>query len=300
MVEPSNATPGGLVHNKEIVDLPLSNRNILTLMVLQPGVQPTLPNNYGGNFFTTSIRYSINGGMESTSDFKLDGVSILNQSDISGTMSLSLLPSIDAVQEMNVQTNSYSAAYGRSGGGITSMVTKSGTNSFHGSAFEFLQNIALNANNFFANRSGQKISQLNQDQYGGSIGGPVIKGKTFFFGNYERLLLHAGAFSFFSVPTAAERLGDFSQDLNSNGQLKVIYNPFSTRADPNNPGNFIREPVPGNNLRNIGRPMDPVALKAMSYYPLPNLPGTRFNGTSSYTPTNNLALSSVGISRKSS
>ena len=129
MVDPSNATLGGVVNNKSIVDLPLVNRNVLTLMALEPGVQPSTPNNYQSNFFTSSIRYSFNGGLESTSDFQLDGVSILNQSDIPGIMGLTMLPSVDGVDEMRVQTNGYSAVYGRSGGGITTMVTKSGTNS---------------------------------------------------------------------------------------------------------------------------------------------------------------------------
>ena len=134
MIEPSNATLGGVVNNKAIMDLPLVNRNVLTLMVIEPGVAPSTPNNYQSNFFTSAIRYSFNGGLESTSDFQLDGVSILNQSDIPGIMGLTMLPSVDGVEEMRVQTNSYSAVYGRSGGGITTMVTKSGTNSFHGDA----------------------------------------------------------------------------------------------------------------------------------------------------------------------
>ena len=110
MTDPSNATLGGVVNNKSIIDLPLVNRNVLTLMAIQPGVAPSTPNNYQSNFFTSAIRYSFNGGLESTSDFQLDGVSILNQSDIPGIMGLTMLPSVDAVEEMRVQTNSYSAA----------------------------------------------------------------------------------------------------------------------------------------------------------------------------------------------
>jgi len=86
MVDPSNATLGGVVNNTSIVDLPISNRNILVLMAIEPGVQPSTPNNYSSNFFTSAIRYSFNGGLESTSDFQQDGVSILNQSDIPGIM----------------------------------------------------------------------------------------------------------------------------------------------------------------------------------------------------------------------
>src|SRR5882672_1268724 len=120
-------------------------------------------------------------------------------------MGLTMLPSVDAIDEMRVQTNSYSATYGRSGGGITTMVTKSGTNGFHGSAYDFIRNNGLNANSFFSNRAGAKKAPLHEHQYGGSVGGPIIKNKTFFFVLLERNVNNAGAFSLFTVPTAAER-----------------------------------------------------------------------------------------------
>ncbi len=271
MVDPSKLTLGGVVNNRSIVDLPIVNRNILTLMAIEPGVAPSTPNNYSSNFFTSAIRYSFNGGLESTSDFQQDGISILNQSDIPGIMGLTMLPSVEAVDEMRVQTNSYSASYGRSGGGITTMVTKSGTNAFHGDAYEFLRNNDLNANSFFSNRSGAAIAPLHEDQYGGAIGGPVIKNKTFFFFAFERDVNNAGAFSLFSVPTAAERQGDFSGDLNSAGQLKTIFNPMSTAPDPNNPGQFIRTPFPNNIIP--ASMMDPAGMKAATYWPSPGLPG---------------------------
>ncbi|MGI8990498.1 MAG: carboxypeptidase regulatory-like domain-containing protein [Bryobacteraceae bacterium] len=271
MVDPSNATLGGVVNNKSIVDLPIVNRNILTLMAIEPGVSPSTPNNYTSNFFTSAIRYSFNGGLESTSDFQLDGVSILNQSDIPGIMGLTMLPSVESVDEMRVQTNSYSAAYGRSGGGITTMVTKSGTNSFHGSAFEFLRNNALNSNNFFSNRSGAKIAPLHINQFGGSAGGPIVKNKTFIFGSYERNINNSGGFSLFTVPTAAERAGDFSQDFNPAGALKVIYNPFSAVPDASQPSGYSRTPFPGNVIpKNL---FDPAGAKAAAFWPAPNLRG---------------------------
>src|ERR1700722_13285727 len=275
MVDPSNATLGGVVNNKSIVDLPIVNRNILTLMAIEPGVAPSTPNNYSSNFFTSAIRYSFNGGLESTSDFQQDGISILNQSDIPGIMGLTMLPSVEAIDEMRVQTNSYSASYGRSGGGITTMVTKSGTNSFHGDAYEFLRNNDLNANSFFSNRSGAAIAPLHEDQYGGTIGGPVIKNKTFFFFGFERDVNNAGAFSLFSVPTAAERQGDFSGDLNSAGQLKTIFNPMSTAPDPNNAGQFIRTPFPNNIIP--ASMMDPAGMKAATYWASPTLAGLVHN-----------------------
>ena len=293
MVEPSNATLGGLVNNQAIVDLPLSNRNALSLMALEPGVAPSTPNSYQSFAATSAPRFSFNGGLESTSPYQLDGISIESQSDLPGIYALAVLPSVDSIQEIRVQTQSYSATYGRSGGGITTIVTKSGTNAFHGGGFEFLRNDVLNADGFFTNRSGAKKSMLRGDQYGGDIGGPIRKNRTFFFASYDKTLSHAGAFSLFTVPTAAERTGDFSQDLNSAGQLKVLYNPFSTRPDPNNPGQYIRDAIPGNNLNNVtgntidGHTLDPVAVKSTTYIPLPNLPGVK------YTGANNLGLSAV-------
>ena len=293
MVEPSNATLGGIVNNTAIVDLPLTNRNILTLMAINPGVQPSTPNSYQSNFFTSAIRYSFNGGLESTSDFQVDGVSILNQSDIAGIMGLTMLPSVEGIQEMRVQTNSYSAAYGRSGGGITTMVTKSGTNSFHGDAYEFVQNNILKANSFFSNLSGGKVAPLHYDQYGGTIGGPIVKNKTFFFGLFERDLNNSGGFSLFNVPTAAMRAGDFSQDWVASGpdigQLKVIYNPFSTPATPNAAGQYVRTPFPGNKIpTNL---IDPVGANASTYWPSPNLNGTLT--PSGYAPVNNLGVTAI-------
>ncbi|MGA8594682.1 MAG: carboxypeptidase-like regulatory domain-containing protein [Bryobacteraceae bacterium] len=294
MVEPSNATLGGLVNNKSIVDLPLTNRNILTLMAVEPGVSPSTPNSYQSNFFTSAIRYSFNGGLESTSDFQQDGISILNQSDIPGIMGLTMLPSVEAIDEMKVQTSSYSATYGRSGGGITTMVTKSGTNSFHGDAYEFLKNNDFNANSFFSNKSGAQIAPLHINQFGGSLGGPVIKNKTFFFGAFERDINNSGGFSLFTVPTAAERAGNFSQDLNPEGALRTIYNPFSATPDPNNPGQYLRTPFPGNVIpANL---IDPVGAKSASYWPMPNLPGTAIPGTSNYTGLNNLGATAVSAS----
>jgi hypothetical protein len=291
MVEPSNATLGGLVNNKAIVDLPLVNRNILTLMAVEPGVTPSTPNSYQSNFFTSAIRYSFNGGLESTSDFQLDGISILNQSDIPGIMGLTMLPSVDSVDEMKVQTSSYSADYGRSGGGITTMITKAGTNSIHGTAFEFLRNNDFNANSFFSNRAGAKIAPLHINQFGGSVGGPIIKNKTFFFALFEKDINNSGGFSLFSVPTAAERNGDFSQDLNAAGALKTIYNPFTTPATANAQGQYLRTPLSGNVIP--ASLLNPTGMKAAAFWPTANLNGTPIAGTSSFLPQNNLGETAV-------
>jgi len=285
MVEPSNATLGGLVANKSIVDLPLVNRNVFTLMALLPGVAPSLPNGDTSVMFTAPDRFSLSGGLELTSDVQIDGISALAQSNIPGTYAVSALPSVDSIQEFRVQTADFSAAYGRSGGGMVTMVTKSGTNVFHGDAYDFFQNDALNANGFFSNASGGHVTPFKHNDYGVTFGGPVVKNKTFFFVSYEGVDEHAGAFSLFTVPTSAERQGNFSQDLNSAGQLQVIYNPFSTVANPAAPGTYIRTAFTGNVIP-TGM-MDPVALKTLTYYPLPNQSGV------ANTVVNDLGLTSV-------
>jgi len=285
MVEPSNATLGGLVSNKSVVDLPLVNRNVFTLMALLPGVSPSLPNNDSSVFFTNPVRFSLNGGLESTSDIQLDGISALAQSNIPGIYASSTLPSVDSIEEFRVQTNNFSAAYGRSGGGLVTMITKSGTNTYHGDAYDFFRNDFLNANSFFANRSGGKVAPFKHNDFGATLGGPIVKDRSFFFISYEQVVEHAGGFSLFTVPTQAERQGDFSQDLNSAGQQRIIYNPFSTRLNPVNPSTYVRTPFPNNIIPAIL--FDPVAVKAMGYYPMPNQPGLV------YTHVNNLAVTTV-------
>ena len=295
MVEPSNATLGGLVNNATIEDLPLVNRNIVTLMTLLPGVTPSTPNSFSSTFFTSAVRYSMNGGMESTSEFELDGISFLNQSDIPGILGMSVLPSVESIQEFRVQTSDYSASYGRSGGGITTMVTKSGTNKFHGSGYEFLQNTAFESNSYPANAANSTIAPYHYDDYGFSVGGPVIKNKTFGFFSYERNLSHGGGFSQFSVPTAAERQGNFASDFNSKGQLITIYDPTTTAPDPANPGKYIRTAFPGNIIPTTEQ--DPVALKASTYWPAANLPGLAIPSLpGQYQPVNNFGASAVASS----
>src|SRR5262249_10823926 len=150
------------------------------------------------------------------------------------------------IQEFRIQTNAYMAEYGRSGGGLVTLVTKSGTNELHGSVYEFLRNSKMDANNFFANRAGQQLASFKRNQYGASIGGPVLipkvyngKNHTFFFFNFEAQKKRQASLAQYTVPTDLQKAGDFSQTLNAAGQQIAIYDPFSTQPDPNRPGNFI-------------------------------------------------------------
>ena len=285
LLETSSATLSTVVENRKIVELPLNNRNIYSLLKLVPGITPSTPNNPESDFFTSTIRFSINGGKESQNDIQLDGVTAMVQSDIQGIYGASAIPSVEGIQEFRVQTNSYTAEYGRSGGGQVTMLTKSGTNQFHGSAFEFLRNSAMDSKNFFLNRNNGRKASLQQHQYGVSMGGPVIKDKTFFFALYEKKLVKSGSFATFTVPTAAELGGDFSNTRNANGTVRPIFDPFTTRVNPDDPSKFIRTPFAGNRVPSAM--MDPVALNVLKLYPAQNQVGF------ANTNANNLAIQKV-------
>ncbi len=280
LVEAGSSTLGAVVENKRIVDLPLNGRNVYTLTSLVPGVFQVRPTGgvddtfYGHHFI-------VNGGQESTSDIMLDGVSATVAHNIPTISAVSAIPSVEGIQEFRIQTNAFSAEYGRTGGGLVTLVTKSGTNELHGSLFEFLRNSALDANSFFANRSGTPRGSFKRNQFGASLGGPVYlpqlyrgKDRTFFFFNYEGMRRRQAQLAQHTVPTELQRQGDFSETLNSAGQLIRIYDPFTTRPDPARPGFFLRDPFAGNRIP--ASRLNPVALAMQKYYPKPNAPGRPF------------------------
>src|SRR5262249_36223625 len=189
------------------------------------------------------------------------------------------VPVVDSVQEFKVQTNTLPAEFGRTGGGVVNIVTKSGTSQMRGTGYEFFRNKDLSANNWFSNRAGtpRPLSTLNQ--FGGTLGGPLQipsvydgRNKSFWFVGYEGLREDRGLTQIFTIPTAAQLQGDFSQTFNSAGQLVVIYDPLTTRPDPNRPGRFIRDPFPGNRIP--ANRIDPVAARIRSFWPAPNTTGT--------------------------
>jgi hypothetical protein len=299
MVDPSNATLTGVMNSTEIVDLPLTGRNPLNLALSEPGVVHSLPDKPNTTSFTSGARYQIGGGLESTSDFQLDGITIFKPSNAPGIYEVSAIPSVDSLAEMRVQTNDFSATNGASGGGIVSFTTKSGTNAFHGTAYEFLKNDVLSAATFFNDKAHAKKGFSRYDDYGGSLGGPVIKDRTFFFAAYERNLSHGSSTGTYSEPTAAMRQGDFSGLYNSSGKQIVIYNPFTTQPDPNNPGNYIRTAFSGNVIPT--NMINSLATKVIPYLPMPNQPGTAVSGTSPtiYRPVNNVFLQALNNSPQS-
>jgi len=287
LLEKENSTLGAVVDNKRVTELPLLGRNPYSLVNLLPGARaPQSLNGLPVDMFTTQF-VSINGARANQNEFMLDGATNTNPAWSGPT----IFPGADSVQEFKVITNNYGAEYGRAAGGVFNVVTKSGTNEFHGSVYEFLRNDALNANEFFANRARQEKPPFRYNQFGFTLGGPISlpkkmfgplggydgKNRTFFFTNYEGVRQRQAVTFVGNVPTALERAGDFSQTRNAAGQVITIYNPLTTRPNPAQPGTFIRDPFPDNKIP--ANMIDPVAKAMLEFVPLPNTTGGANNFT---------------------
>jgi hypothetical protein len=260
LLETTTSSVGRVVDNRRIRDLPLNTRNVYSLIFLTPGVSGSIGNNYN------SMSYSVNGARATMMDTIIDGVTA-SFPTVNGFTGISVFPSVDAIEEFKVQGANYSAEFGRSLGSVLNVVFKSGANDLHGSAFEFLRNSKLDANNFFANRRGQQLESFKRNQFGGTLSGPIKRDRTFYMGSFEGLRERAAANTITTVPTDLQRRGDFSQTLASNGQRILIFDPFTTRANPSGSG-FIRDAFTGNVIP--ATRFDPVAVNALRYYPQPN------------------------------
>ena len=282
LVETTNSTLSGVVENKQIMDLPLNGRNVYSLAALTPGVfgrRPASGINLEG-FHSIGI-FTVNGGRDSSNAIMMDGVPVTMNSNTNNMNANSALPTIEGIEEFRIQTNSYSAEYGRSGGGVLTLSTKSGTNQLHGTAFDFLRNNKMDSNNFFANRAGQDLGTFQRNEFGFSIGGPIIKDKTFYFEAYEGRRQRQQSLRTLTLPTDLQKAGDFSQTLASNGAVRTIHDPFSAAPDPDRPGEFLRSPFANNVIPQSM--MDPVAVSTQSYYgPGPNVPGDPFTGQNNF------------------
>jgi hypothetical protein len=256
LLETGTSSIGQVVQNKSILELPLNGRDYQQLAVLTAGTAPT-----GGQSRGTAD-FSANGSRPLNNNFLLDGVD--NNSyvlDLQSFSSQSVSPSIDALQEFKVQNNNFSAEFGRYGGAVINATLKSGTNELHGSAFEFLRNNVLDANNFFNNIAGRSLPAFRQNQFGGTAGGPLIRNKLFLFSSYQGTRVAQGVTSLSTVPTPSELNGIFRTP---------IFDPSTTRANPAGSG-FIRDAFPGNQIP--ASRFDPTGMKTADVYPAPNLPG---------------------------
>src|SRR5882672_1123602 len=184
-VDTTSSTISGLVSDSVIRDLPLNGRDWLQLAVLQAGVLTVVTTNQSSSPGTgLGMKMSISGGRPTQNVFRVDGLVVNDQGNDSPGSALGVNMGVDAIREFSVLTNAYSAEYGRSAGGVVNAISKSGSNAYHGTAFEFLRNSALDARNFF---DLAQVPPFRRNQYGGSIGGPIKRDKLFFFANYEGL-----------------------------------------------------------------------------------------------------------------
>jgi outer membrane receptor protein involved in Fe transport len=266
------ATTGGVIENRQVSDLPLSARNWDDLLGLVGGVQNDRYTEEGGG--TAAGRTggaNVHGVRSLQNNFVLDGVD--NNSISTNVQELTTQvarPSVDSIQEFKVSTNPYSAENGRSPGAVVSVTTRGGTNEFHGTAYEFHRNRVFDANNFFLNRAGRPKPQNIQNQFGGNIGGPVIKERFFFFFNYEGTRIRRGTLRQANVPLPNEIAGDFSATAaaaNRTTYATLFDRVGDCRAKVpsafNTDGSFINNKIPAACL-------DPVAQKLLSLVPAPN------------------------------
>ena len=287
LLNTANADAGQVIDEKRIQDLPMNGRSPYALARLSPGVitvasgTTVRPYEVGNQSFL-----SVGGSRRYTTEFAINGVpNILPFGYFSGRVAYT--PPADATQEFRVVTNGFDAQYGHSGAGVVSVTTKSGGNAFHGSLYEFLQNDKLNATAFFVNRAGGRKPPQRINQYGGTVGGPVLlpklvngKDKLFFFFAYEGLKRASPGARFATVPTEEMRNGDFSALLARSSPV-TIYDPNSVSANAS--GALVRSPLSGNRIP--AQRLNPVFRNILSYVPVPNQPGRLENNLFSTSGT---------------
>ena len=284
-VELRSGEVSSLISEKQVTELPLNGRNYAQLALMVPGVSPVTQAGAGGAFATrgtglnAGVDMSVNGNQSNSNLWTVDGV---NNMDVGSNRTLLVFPSVDSIQEFRVERNSFSAEFGQAQGAVVNLITKGGSNDFHGSAFEFFRNDALNANNFFLNRAGQPKPQLEYNNFGGNFSGPIVKNRVFFFWSEEWRRERRGQVLSAHVPTPAEKLGDFSGART--GPIPRDPATCKTVPDPAHPGQTIVvcDPFPGNKIP-LNR-LSPAGLAFVKLFPDPTGPGVGDWATSVLQP----------------
>jgi hypothetical protein len=296
-----DAVTGGLISRRQIESLPLIDRNVMDLTYLTPGiteVDNTCKGCGGTNFIS-------NGSRNATADVLMDGVTVTNYEQNGGIVVTSYTPSPEAVEEFKVQQSNFSAEFGFSGATVVNMVTRSGTNAFHGSGYDFLRNQVMDANYWFNNANGVPIAPLRRNNYGGTIGGPIVRNRTFFFFDWDGTRQTTMSSAQAGVPSADERTGNFGElctnaggSFDSAGRCSAdagqIWDPYTGTYDAGAGGAVRSTYIPFDNMatymspgaalpRNPGNLIDPAAAKLIQAFPLPNMNV----GTSAYNPYDN-------------
>jgi outer membrane receptor protein involved in Fe transport len=278
LVQSTVSSLGQTVMEREILDLPLDGRNFSQLGTLQPGVVPLTPGLLqAGGPARAGQAYAVDGQRPESNNFLIDGADNVNAVDAGFV----LKPPIDAIAEFKILTHNANAEFGRNTGSTTNIVTRGGTNSFHGAAWEFLRNDAMDAADYFSH----SVQALKQNQFGATFGGPILKDKTFFFGYYEGFRNRQGETVPATVPSLAERQGNFAELCTGSGNQfmgGVCVDKSGQLFFPGQLFNFSTGqpvPVPNNQLPAI----DPTAANVLPFFPLPN------SGENSFITTQTLS-----------
>ena len=270
LIETSKADRGMVIDNQRVTELPLNARNPFMLSYLAPGITYNGPAIYQRPFDNGAIAdWSINGGQNRNNEFLLDGAP---NNSIQGGNNIAYVPPVDSVQEFKIVTNSYDAQYGRTAGGVINVSLKSGTNTFHGTAYEFARRKELDSNEYFFKVNNREKPDHKLDQYGFQVDGPVQipglydgRNKTFFMFNYEGYKEATPNPATYTVPDAAQLRGDFSNLRDAQGRLITIYDPATGRLEN---GQWVRDPFPGNVIP--ANRIDPMAQRLSQYFLQPN------------------------------
>ena len=286
-LDQNTSSVGQVIENKRITDLPLNGRSTFSLANLAPGINPT------GNASTPGM----GGGRNAINEIQIDGMTDIAPDANVGISDRVYEPPVDSVEEFSVQINGLAAEYGRFGGGVVNVATKSGTNHIHGTMYEFLRNSTMNANDFFANRAGLGKGSTKSNQFGGSVGAPVViphlyngHNRTFFFADFEGTRNRTQSIYTGTVPLPAWRTGDLSSLRTAAGAPITVYDPLTATPDPSRAGAYLRTAFPGNIIP--ASRMDPVAVNAVKYYPQPNAQPTNV-----YTNLSNYVNAGVDASQ---
>jgi hypothetical protein len=279
-----------VINTNQIEDLPVNGRAAYELAVLSPGTSPMAPTSYAGSQRPMpgglgSPVFSAGGGRDNANGFLVDGIEAVDPH----YMTPSMFPPMDSMQEFKLQMNSYSAEFGRFAVQVNA-TTKSGTNDFHGTLEEFFRNNDLDAANFFTNFAGQPKAPLRYNLFGGSVGGRIIRNRTFFFADYEGTRIRNGSTGQANVPTAAQWSGDFSNLGFRNN--RPIFDPATTTPNPNG-GGYIRSPFP-NNVIPASR-ITSFAKVIEGIYPAAQVNVAK--GNNYFLPISNLSDNDQGIAR---
>ena len=260
LLETTNSSMGTLIDHRRLTELPLYYGNPMMLQFQAPGINWNAPLHYQAPWDTSGAALtSVNGSQQHAIDFQVDGVTNNRRDN-----NIAYVPSVEFVQEYKVETLAYDASQGHGAAWVNASL-KSGTNELHGTVYTYFQNKNLNANGFFQNLAGQPKGDFDYLRWQASAGGPLIKNKTFWFTGIERIRPGGTSRRTFTVPTVAEKNGDFSALLALGSQYQ-LYDPWTTKDAGN--GRFSRQPFPGNIIPQ--NRISPIAKNILKYYPDPN------------------------------